>query len=67
MIKVGIAYEVVPEIECDACCHKWTGILETNQIDWGGGHIDVRVINEAECPECGNMTYIKRIKNGDEF
>lgn len=60
MILVSMVYECIPRIICDICDHRWTGIIETDQIDWGNGNVEVRMVQEAECPECGNMTIIKR-------
>jgi hypothetical protein len=61
-MRVGIVYEVV-DVVCDLCSHEWVAIIETDEIDWGNGEKEIRLIESVECPKCDNNTIIQRENN----
>ena len=64
-MRVGVVYEVVPHAECLICGHKWVAIIESNQIVWPDGKIDIKYVDRVECPSCHKMTTVRR--EGDKM
>lgn len=61
-MRVSLIYEVV-SVNCDLCNHEWVAIIETDEIDWGNGEKEVKLIELVECPKCDNNTLIQRENN----
>jgi len=59
-MRVGVVYEVVPHAECLICGHKWVAIIESDQIVWPDGKVDIKYVDRVECPSCHKMTTVKR-------
>lgn len=61
-MRVGVVYEVIPDFECLICGHIWTAIVESDQIVWPDGKVDIRYADRLECPSCHKMTLVQRDK-----
>ena len=58
-IRVNLVYEVIP-VDCEFCGKNWIAIIETDEIDWGNGNTEVKLVETAECPSCSKTTNINR-------
>lgn len=61
-MRVGVVYEVIPDSECLICGHIWTAIIESDQIVWPDGNVDIKYVEKIECPACHRMTLVQREK-----
>jgi len=59
-MRVGVVYEVIPHAECLICGHKWVAIIESDQIVWPDGKVDIKYVDNVECPSCHKMTRVDR-------
>jgi len=58
-MQVSIVYEVA-EIICDICLHYHVAVIETDMITWFDGSIEIKYLEEVQCPLCEKMTKVKR-------
>lgn len=58
-MKVSTVYEVA-EIICDICLNYHVAVIETDMITWFDGSIEIKYLEEVQCPLCEKMTKIKR-------
>jgi len=59
MMEVSVVYEVA-EIVCDKCLIYHVAVIETDMIKWFDGSVEVKYLEEVQCPHCEKMTKIKR-------
>ena len=58
-MEVSVVYEVA-EIICDKCLNYHVAVIETDMIKWFDESVEVRYLEEVQCPHCEKMTKIKR-------
>lgn len=58
-MEVSVIYEVA-EIVCDLCLNYHVAVIETDMIKWFDGSVEIKYLEEVECPYCKKMTKIKR-------
>jgi hypothetical protein len=58
-MEVSVIYEVA-EIVCNLCLNYHVAVIETDAILWFDGVLEVKYLEEVECPHCKRMTKIKR-------
>jgi hypothetical protein len=59
MMEVSVVYEVA-EIVCDVCLNYHVAVIETDMIKWFDGSVEVKYLEEVQCPLCEKITKIKR-------
>jgi hypothetical protein len=58
-MEVSVVYEVA-EIVCDVCLNYHVAVIETDMIKWFDGSVEVKYLEEVQCPLCEKITKIKR-------
>jgi hypothetical protein len=58
-MEVSVVYEVA-EIICDICLNYHVAVIETDMIKWFDGIVEIKYLEEVECPHCKKNTKIKR-------
>jgi hypothetical protein len=58
-MQVSVVYEVA-EIICDICLYYHESVIETDMITWFDGSIEIKYLEEVQCPLCEKMTKVKR-------
>ena len=58
-MEISVVYEVA-EIVCDVCLNYHVAVIETDMIKWFDGSIEIKYLEEVQCPLCEKMTKVKR-------